>query len=121
MGPLRARQGAGTRTAGAHLLARLRRTACCGPRLRRPRRPRRRRTDAAGAGHEAAVLAVTTSSLLVRHIGRLTTWHGPVVTDAALLARDGRVAWTGADRDVPLDAGDVPELDAAGAAVLPGF
>ena len=60
-------------------------------------------------------------SLLVRNIGRLTTWHGPVLTDAALLARDGRVVWTGSDRDVPPDAGDVPTLDAGGAAVLPGF
>jgi imidazolonepropionase len=58
--------------------------------------------------------------LLVRNIGRLTTWHGPVLTDAALLARDGRVVWTGANRDVPA-AGDVPELDAGGAAVLPGL
>src|SRR5690349_16403399 len=70
-------------------------------------------------GSEPAPL--TGGSLLVRRIGRLTTWHGPVRSDAALLARDGRVVWTGADRDVPGDAGDVPELDAAGAAVLPGF
>ena len=62
-----------------------------------------------------------TGSLLVRNIGRLTTWHEPVLTDAALLARDGRVVWTGSDRDVPSDAGDVPTLDAGGAAVLPGF
>jgi len=60
-------------------------------------------------------------SLLVRNIGRLTTWHEPVLTDAALLARDGRVVWTGSGRDVPADAGDVPTLDAGGAAVLPGF
>ena len=59
--------------------------------------------------------------LLVRNIGRLTTWHGPVRAGAALLARDGHVVWTGADRDVARDAGDIPELDAGGAAVLPGF
>ena len=64
---------------------------------------------------------MSASSLLVRHIGRLTTWHGPVISDAALLARDGHVVWTGPDRAVPADAGDVPELDVAGAAVLPGF
>ena len=64
---------------------------------------------------------MTGGSLLVRHIGRLTTWHGPVITDAALLARDGRVVWTGLDRDVPTDAGDVDELDVSGAAVVPGF
>lgn len=61
------------------------------------------------------------SDLLVRRIGRLTTWARPVVTDAALLIRDGRVAWFGHDRDVPADAGDVAQLDVAGAAVMPGF
>lgn len=60
-------------------------------------------------------------ALLVRNIGRLTTWRAPVVTNAALLARDGQVVWTGSDRDVPPDVGDVPVLDAGGAAVVPGF
>jgi len=64
---------------------------------------------------------VTGGNLLVRRIGRLTTWERPVVTDAALLIRDGRVAWFGHDRDLPTDAGDVEELDVAGAAVMPGF
>jgi imidazolonepropionase len=64
---------------------------------------------------------VTGGSLLVRNIGRLTTWHAPVVTDGALLARDGRVVWSGRDQDIPRDAGEVPQLDAGGAAVLPGF
>jgi len=63
----------------------------------------------------------TGGDLLVRNIGRLTTWDRPVATDAALLAHDGRVVWTGADRDVPAEADGVPELDAQGAAVLPGF
>ena len=61
------------------------------------------------------------NDLVVRRIGRLTTWHGPVVTDAAVVIRAGRVAWTGADRDLPGGLVDVPELDAGGAAVLPGF
>lgn len=64
---------------------------------------------------------MTDGTLLVRNIGRLTTWHAPVWRDAALLVRDGRVAWFGADDDVPADLGDVPELDVGGAAVLPGF
>ena len=64
---------------------------------------------------------MTDGSLLVRHIGRLTTWHGPVISDGAVLARDGRVVWTGSDRDVPTESGDIKELDVAGAAVLPGF
>lgn len=61
------------------------------------------------------------ADLLVRHIGRLTTWAVPVVTDAALLIRDGRVAWVGADVELPATVGDVAELDAEGAAALPGF
>jgi imidazolonepropionase len=64
---------------------------------------------------------VTLPDLVVRHIGRLTTWHGPVVADAAVVIRDGRVAWTGHDNDLPVGYGELPELDAAGGAVLPGF
>ncbi|MDQ1698492.1 MAG: imidazolonepropionase, partial [Frankiaceae bacterium] len=41
--------------------------------------------------------------------------------DAALVIRDGRVAWVGADRDLPPDLAELPELDAGGAAVLPGL
>ena len=59
--------------------------------------------------------------LVVRNIGRLTTWHEPVITEAALVARDGRVVWTGRDADLPTQDTDVEELDAGGAAVLPGF
>ncbi|HET6816096.1 MAG TPA: imidazolonepropionase [Mycobacteriales bacterium] len=61
------------------------------------------------------------TDLVVRHIGRLTTWHAPVVPDAAVVVREGRVAWTGADTDLPAGLDDLPELDADGAAVLPGF
>ena len=61
------------------------------------------------------------SDLVVRHISRLTTWHQPVITDAAIVVRDGRVEWTGADADLAAGLGDLPELDAGGAAVLPGF
>src|SRR5947208_15608606 len=61
------------------------------------------------------------SDLVVRNVGRLTTWQQPVVTGAALVIRDGIVAWIGADRDLqPIDGG-IAELDAAGAPVLPGF
>jgi imidazolonepropionase len=60
-------------------------------------------------------------NLVIRHIGRLTTWAGPVIADAALVIRDGRVAWCGEDRATPVDAFDAPELDAEGAAALPGF
>ncbi len=60
-------------------------------------------------------------SLVVRRIGRLTTWTTPRVEDAALVVRDGAVAWAGADRDLPPGVGDLEELDACGAAVIPGF
>jgi imidazolonepropionase len=61
------------------------------------------------------------SDLVVRRIGRLTTWAQPRLADAAVVIRDGLVDWVGADRDLPAGLGDLPELDAARAAVLPGF
>jgi imidazolonepropionase len=61
------------------------------------------------------------SNLVVRRIGRLTTWTHPRLADAALAITDGTVSWVGADRDLPAGLADSPELDAAGAAVLPGF
>src|SRR3954468_14873774 len=61
------------------------------------------------------------TNLIVRNIGRLTTWHQPVLTDAAVVIQDGVVSWTGSSRDLPGTPVDAPELDAAGAAVLPGF
>jgi imidazolonepropionase len=61
------------------------------------------------------------ADLVVRRIGRLTTWDAPRLTDAAVVVTGGRVAWTGADCDLPAGLADCPELDAAGAAVLPGF
>src|SRR3954464_13155954 len=59
--------------------------------------------------------------LVVRNIGRLTTWHGPVVEHAAVVIRGCDVEWTGPERDLPVGLGDVEEIDAGGAAVLPGF
>ncbi len=61
------------------------------------------------------------SDLLVRRIGRLTTWVGTPTVDAAVVIRNGRVEWSGPDRELPRGLGDGPQLDAAGAAVLPGF
>jgi imidazolonepropionase len=60
-------------------------------------------------------------ALVVRRIGRLTTWATPRLVDAAIVIAAGRVEWLGPDRDLPAGLGDRPELDAAGAAVLPGF
>jgi imidazolonepropionase len=59
--------------------------------------------------------------LVVRRIGRLTTWASPRLEDAAIVITGGRVEWAGPDRDLPAGLGDRPELDAGGAAVLPGF
>lgn len=59
--------------------------------------------------------------LVVRRVGRLTTWTGPRLTDAAIVITAGHLEWVGADRDVPTGLSDRHELDAAGAAVLPGF
>jgi imidazolonepropionase len=61
------------------------------------------------------------SDLVVRRVGRLTTWAQPRLTDAALVIRGGLVDWVGAEADLPTGLGDLPELDAAGAAVIPGF
>jgi imidazolonepropionase len=59
--------------------------------------------------------------LVVRNIGRLTTWHGPDVEAAAVVIQGGYVSWTGADRLLPVGLPEIEEYDAAGAAVLPGF
>jgi imidazolonepropionase len=66
-------------------------------------------------------LAVTQGDLVVRNVGRLTTWRTPVIPNAALVARDGRVTWTGPDADLPVQDTDIDEIDAGGAAVLPGL
>jgi imidazolonepropionase len=63
----------------------------------------------------------SSNPLVIRRIGRLTTWAGPRLTDAALVVTGGRVEWLGHDRDLPAGLADHEELDAAGAAVLPGF
>lgn len=61
------------------------------------------------------------SNLVVRHIGRLTAWAVPRLIDAAVVITDGRVGWVGEDRLLPVQFHGEPELDAAGAAVIPGF
>jgi imidazolonepropionase len=44
-----------------------------------------------------------------------------MVERAAVLIRDGRVAWAGSETDLPAGVGDLPELDAGGGCVVPGF
>ena len=63
-------------------------------------------------------------SLVVRNIGRLLTMAADsdvgLIEQAAVLIVDGDVIWVGPERDLP-DHADCPELDAAGACVVPGF
>ena len=60
-------------------------------------------------------------SLLIDHIGELVT-HDPelgTLREAAVVVEDGRVAWVGPSARADRGTDDV--LDAAGAAVVPGF
>ncbi|MBV9543050.1 MAG: amidohydrolase family protein, partial [Chloroflexi bacterium] len=69
------------------------------------------------------------STLLVRGIGELCTCDPArgaapgVVRDAAVLAHDGVVTFAGPEGDLPAPASDVDlvQIEAGGAAVLPGF
>jgi imidazolonepropionase len=63
------------------------------------------------------------ADLLLRRAGRVLTWaEPPYVEDAAVLIREGKVAAVVAEAALgELALGDVPEYDAAGRAVIPGF
>jgi imidazolonepropionase len=69
------------------------------------------------------------TTLVVRGIGQLCTCdplHGPapgVITDAALVAEDGRLTYAGPEAEMePASGGsDITEIDAGGAAVIPGL
>jgi imidazolonepropionase len=76
------------------------------------------------------------SVFVVRRAGLLATLGGPaprtgpalgelgLLTDAALVARHGRITWIGPDRDLDpavLRTGQAAVLDVEGAAVVPGF
>jgi len=67
--------------------------------------------------------------LILREIGELVT-NDParseggllgIVENAAVAIRRGRVAWAGPLEDLPDEYFDLPDLDCAGRAVLPGF
>jgi len=70
---------------------------------------------------------ISGGDLLVSGIGELATIDPAnegtlgLVGAAALVIRDGRVVWAGRESDLPSAGGDLPELDVAGRAVLPGF
>lgn len=59
-------------------------------------------------------------NLTVRGIGRLLTMTGSPQPAAAVVIRDGGVAWTGPEVDLPANAPEAT-LDAEGACVVPGF
>ena len=59
-------------------------------------------------------------NLTVHGIGRLLTMNAAPLSEAAVVIRDGRVAWTGPESDLPRHAPS-ERLDAAGACVVPGF
>lgn len=67
------------------------------------------------------------SDLLVTGIGELVT-NAPdaprplgLVSDAAIVVRDGRIAWIGRERGLPDEHRDLRTLHVEGRAVLPGF
>ena len=59
-------------------------------------------------------------NLTVHRIGRLLTMSGAPLRAAAVVIRNGRVAWTGPESDLPRDAPPA-RLDVAGACVVPGL
>ncbi|HSS09682.1 MAG TPA: hypothetical protein VLL25_07350, partial [Acidimicrobiales bacterium] len=62
------------------------------------------------------------ADLLLRRAGRVLTWAEPPYEDAAVLIQEGKVAAVVAEAALgELVLGDVPEYDAAGRAVIPGF
>ena len=44
-----------------------------------------------------------------------------IVTDAAVAIKGGRVAWVGPEAELLREFRELPELDCAGRAVIPGF
>lgn len=65
------------------------------------------------------------SSLLITGISQLVTNSGPdllgVVTEAAVAAVDGNVAWVGLETDLPAQHAGLARVDCEGRAVIPGF
>ena len=60
------------------------------------------------------------SDLLVRGIGRLLPMSTAPVADAAVAIRNGVVSYVGSEAGLPAGP-ELPELDAGGACVVPGF
>ena len=70
---------------------------------------------------------MTTSQLLITHIGELVTndpAHGGLlgtIEDAAVVASKGIITWVGRTEDLPADTDAIQSIDAGGAAVIPGY
>jgi len=65
------------------------------------------------------ILVFNIGSLVTNDLGRDGLLG--IVEDAAVAISDGVVEWVGDGADIPAEYGDLPRLDAGGAAVLPGF
>ena len=65
-------------------------------------------------------LAVTGIGELVTNASGLPGDLG-LIHDAAVVVREGRVAWAGLEADLPTEHRELTELDVEGRAVLPGF
>ena len=50
-------------------------------------------------------------------------WGGPlgIIDDAAVAIRKGKVAWVGAEREIPRQLEELPRLDCGGRVAVPGF
>ena len=62
----------------------------------------------------------TSEALLITGVTVIDTTGAPPLADAAILVRDGRIEWLGADRERPPPDG-VPSYDGQGAFVIPGL
>jgi predicted amidohydrolase YtcJ len=67
-----------------------------------------------------AATTAQAQNLLIRG-GHIYTGVEAAPTAEAVLVRDGRIAWVGAERDQPAVPASVPTIDLKGAALFPGF
>jgi len=72
-----------------------------------------------GKGEVNDILVFNIGSLVTNDLGRDGLLG--IVEDAAVAISDGVLEWVGDGADIPAEYGDLPRLDAGGAAVLPGF
>ena len=67
-----------------------------------------------------AATTAQAQDLLIRG-GKIYTGAEAAPTAEAVLVRDGRIVWVGAERDQPAVPTTVPTIDLKGAALFPGF